>query len=144
MYKLLKSGVQRLSDMAFIPEAEGNTDWQEYQKWLADGNTPEPMDTKPLSSCLSELSQEVNAYICSHYDLGTQASFQAIFSIPTTPQPVKDGLLVVWAWVNTVLGYYFQKKNELSESATPHLVTWDFSQFDVTVPGVTLQALMGA
>jgi len=24
MYKLIKTGVQRLSDMAFIPEAEGN------------------------------------------------------------------------------------------------------------------------
>ena len=46
MYKLIESGVQRLSDMASIPNAEGNTDWQEYQKWLADGGVPDPEFTQ--------------------------------------------------------------------------------------------------
>lgn len=144
MYKLTESGVQRLSDMAFIPDAEGNTDWREYKKWEADGNIPEPMDTKPLSSCLSELRQEVSNYINSHYDAGTQNSFQVIYMLPTTPAAVKDSLLPVWAWVQSVLKYYYTKKAEISASETPHLVTWDFSQFDATAPAATLQALMGA
>jgi hypothetical protein len=38
------NGVQRLSDMAFIPFAEGNTDYQAYLKWLEEGNTPLPAD----------------------------------------------------------------------------------------------------
>ena len=46
MYKLTKSGVQRLSDMAFIPEAEGNTDWQEYKKWKEAGFVPCPESTQ--------------------------------------------------------------------------------------------------
>jgi hypothetical protein len=51
MYKLHKSKVtgetnhvQRLSDNAFIPFDPANTDYQEFLKWVALGNQPEPAD----------------------------------------------------------------------------------------------------
>jgi len=51
MYKERKTfgaltGVERLSDNAFIPFDPDNTDYQAYLKWLDAGNTPEAADDK--------------------------------------------------------------------------------------------------
>ena len=50
MYKLHKNimGVEdcikRIADNACIPFAPDNTDYQQYLKWLSEGNTPTPAD----------------------------------------------------------------------------------------------------
>ena len=46
MYKLIKNQntVNRISDNAFIPFDPANKDYQEYLKWLEEGNTPLPAE----------------------------------------------------------------------------------------------------
>jgi len=52
MYKQVKNSlnqislefIQRISDFAFIKIGIDNTDYQEYLKWLAEGNKPLPAD----------------------------------------------------------------------------------------------------
>jgi hypothetical protein len=45
MYKLIESGlILRLSDNAYIPFDPDNTDYQQYLKWIEEGNTPEPAE----------------------------------------------------------------------------------------------------
>ena len=40
----LNTAVIRTSDNAYIPADPANVDWQEYQKWLAEGHRPLPVD----------------------------------------------------------------------------------------------------
>ena len=50
MYKLVNNQygdlamILRLNDNAYIPIAPDNVDFQQYQKWLSEGNTPIPAD----------------------------------------------------------------------------------------------------
>lgn len=52
MYQRIKSSVpgwpencvRRIADNAFIPFDEGNTDYQAYLAWLAEGNDPLPAE----------------------------------------------------------------------------------------------------
>jgi hypothetical protein len=39
--------IVRIADNAFIPFDLANTDYQEYLKWLEEGNTPLPADNSP-------------------------------------------------------------------------------------------------
>lgn len=40
--------VKRIADNFFIPLVPDNIDYQDYKKWLDEGNTPLPSDEPPV------------------------------------------------------------------------------------------------
>jgi hypothetical protein len=93
---------------------------------------------------LEELNQDLQTYLYTKYDVGTQISFQAIDSRADTPQAVKDSMAALFAWISGVMNHYYAKKIAVRDNADWEAVTWDFAtSFDATDPDVSLEALMG-
>ena len=46
MYRIVPAinSVIRMDDMLVIPRVDGNSDYEDFKQWLAEGNTPEPAD----------------------------------------------------------------------------------------------------
>lgn len=79
-YKLRfnQPGVIRLADSASIPESEANKDWQEYQEWLAAGNTPAPAETPAETAERTAQEAEVTGQETLRSDLKADAVFVAL------------------------------------------------------------------
>jgi len=51
--KINDTSILRLSDNVCIPFDPANTDYQQYLKWLEEGNTPLPPDPEPTPEPLT-------------------------------------------------------------------------------------------
>jgi hypothetical protein len=94
---------------------------------------------------LTDINVDVNTYINSYYDPGTQQTFTAIYTQQDTPTAIKDYLDPVLVWISSIMAYYYGKKQSVIDAetlATIKGITWDFTTFDATKPDVSLQALM--
>ena len=61
-YKLTTSGsILRKADGAIVPIDFRNVDYQEYQRWLEAGNTPEPADAAPPIPLKQQAQTALNA-----------------------------------------------------------------------------------
>lgn len=66
-YQRTDSGVLDTQSSACIPSDPNNRDWQEYQEWLAAGNTPDPM---PLVDLKAAKKAEIKAAFSAALDAG--------------------------------------------------------------------------
>ena len=125
-------------------QGEMETVWQCTHERLAKKDIPKtPTESEHRIMIMDRLTAEVNVYINAHYDQGSQASYQALFSLPTTPQRIKDGILPIWTWIQAVMAYYYGKKADIRDGNNYADVAWDFSQFDASDPDISLEDYMG-
>jgi len=87
-----------------------------------------------VDSFLFRLEIDLHQLINKYFDAGTQASLLAIFVDPDTPEAVRTRLFAVRDWTDSVLDYYYEKKEEIQIAEDPSSVGWDFFPFDDTVP----------
>ena len=61
-YKLTNTNqIIRIEDGACIPLAPGNGDYQAYQAWLAEGNTPIPADVPDPNTAIKTMIARIEA-----------------------------------------------------------------------------------
>jgi len=81
------------------------------------------------------LKQELQNFIYSHYDQGTQASFIALYQQAKEQNntEVIAQIQKVWDWIQSVLDYYYFKKEAIA-NATNYTeldnVTWDWQEVE--------------
>jgi len=89
-YRLHTSGVIDIENRKGIPADPENADWQEYQVWLGEGNTPDPIpEPAPLSA--EERLRQTDREVVRWVDWLLQTLVQkGIINLAEIPQPVKD------------------------------------------------------
>jgi len=86
---------------------------------------------------LSQLKQELQNFIYSHYDQGTQASFSALYQQAKEQNNTNalTQIQKVWDWIQSVLDYYYSKKEAIKNATTQDeldSITWDWSTVEET------------
>jgi hypothetical protein len=74
----ISATILRVQDQAHIPDDPANRDRQEYEAWLAEGNTPDPADPPPQPPPPAPI--ELPAHPVSDMDAATKGYVDAAVS----------------------------------------------------------------
>ena len=77
--------VRRNSDGVFIPDDLNNVDWIAYQKWIAQGNTPDPYVASPIPP-QQQFAAQIALGINTNWTLsgGPDGSLNGVYAIDQT------------------------------------------------------------
>lgn len=97
MYKILLGSdcIKRITDNACIPKDSLNKDWQEYKKWIEEGNTPLPPDPIPtvVPESITRYQGKMHLLAIGEYD-----SIKEEVDLPTTPEAMRVGFYDAQEW----------------------------------------------
>ena len=96
-------------------------------------------------SMLDRINRDVNEYISSYYDAGTQQSFTGLYSKRDTPDALRDYIDPVWAWITGIMTYYYARKSAILAADNVldcREIDWDFEAFTASKPDVSLQSIL--
>jgi hypothetical protein len=119
--------------------------------WLYDGvGFSEPVKAQEnteavISRRVDNLNKALQNYVYSIYDIGTQASFQVLYLLPTVSEKSKEDISKVWAWIQTILLYYYQCKETIlaaKDVTEAKALVYNFSQFDAIKPETSLANIL--
>lgn len=134
MYKLTGNGVFNKETNEYIPNNPGLSQWQEYQEWLNEGNSPEPLETleekrkRRKKEITNQVMNKINSMMSFEGDLYELAL--AIYLVDKKPQglsseesSVLDNLRNKFIQIE---GYRDKEKQayaEIDASDNPDLIT---------------------
>ena len=92
-----------------------------------------------------ELNMACQSYILSRYDPPKQASLNALLTeAAILGYQNRIGYIAgALAWIKSVIAHYYTKSDAITAAATVQAVedvTWDFTSFNASDPGITLRA----
>jgi len=133
------------TDVPFPAVSRGNGSWHRWdgKAWLVVADLVVSKKAR-----LGAMKTEVTEYINAHYDPGQQNTLNALWieGISKGWDNRKASVQSVMDWVNSVLAYFYQKKDAIFAAADQDAldaVEVDFSQFDAGDPGVAIQDVIG-
>lgn len=97
MYTLHPTCVVRQADGLVIPLAEGNSDFEAFQSWLDEGNTP---DAPPVVAPPPPHSVTMRQARLALLEAGKLAAVNA--AIAAMPSPQKEAAQIEWEFAATV------------------------------------------
>jgi len=110
--------------------------WDSSTNQWVDKSTDEILN--PLKEAkAAKLKAELQDFVYSHYDNGTQASFLSLYQLAKDKgrTDIITEIQKVWAWVNTVMNYYYNKKSSILNATSIdelNAITWDWSEVEET------------
>lgn len=97
MYTLHPTCVVRQADGLVIPLAEGNSDFEAYQSWLAAGNTPDAPPVVPPTPPHSVTMRQARLALL---EAGQLSAINA--AIAGMPNPQREAVQIEWEFAATV------------------------------------------